>query len=138
VSAQINGNIMPEPMASRGRYLWLPPEIIGTNGRGLAITAPFSTLTWQWNLLTLADYNWWITTVLAGAASLSCTTGTILVNHLQQRVAVSCVVMRPTYGRIISGAYEDVELQINRIEENGDVAGEGYWLGGGYPPTYSG
>lgn len=138
MSAQINGNIMPEPMASRGRYVWRPPDIVGTNGRGAAVTAPFATVTWRWSWLTLADYTWWITTVLAGGASLECTTGTILVNHLQEAVAVSCVVLRPVYDHISGGLYKDVELTINRIEENGSVAGEGYWLGSGYPPTYSG
>lgn len=136
--AQVNGALIPEPMVHRGRYVWTPPEIVGRNGRGDAIVAPFATVSWKWQWLTLADYTYWVYTVLAGAASLQCTIGTILVNHLQQPVVVQCVVLRPTYGHIAAGLYRDVELKIEQIVEDYTVGGAGHWLGGGYPPTYSG
>lgn len=136
--AQINGVRIPEPMVNRGQYVWAPPEILGRNGIGEAVVAPFATVTWKWRWLTLDDYTFWVTTALAGAASVRCTSGTILVNHLQRAVVVQCVVLRPAYSYISAGLYRDVELKIERIVEDYTVGDAGYWLGGGYPPTYSG
>lgn len=136
--AQINGILIPEPMVYRGRYVWAPPEIVQRNGRGAAVTAPFASVTWKWNWLQRADYLWWVDTVLSGAASLTCTTGTILVDHRQIAVVVTCVVLRPVYSHISAGLYRDVELKIEQIETDVTVGGAGHWLGGGYPPTYSG
>ena len=133
----INGNLIPDTIANRGRYTWQPPEIVAINGRGEAVTAAFATVTWQWDYLTLADYTFWIDTVLSEAGSLTCTTGTILVDHLQRVVAVNCVLMRPTYSHISGGLYRDVELKITRIETTGSTGEAGAWLGSGYPPTYT-
>ena len=133
----LNGNLIPDSIGQRGRYTWQPPEIVAVNGRGEAVTAPFSTVTWQWDYLTLADYTWLIATVLNEAGSVTSTTGTILVDHLQRAVAVSCVIMRPTYSHISGGLYQDVELKITRIEASTSTIVAGAWLGSGYPPTYT-
>lgn len=136
MSAQVNGIAIPEPMASRGRYTWQPPAIVGRNGRGAAVTAPYAKVTWAWPYLTLADYEYWITDVLGGAASIDCTA--ILVDHLQTSYVVTCTVLRPTYSHIAGGLYRDVELQIDQVEIDTTTGEAGYWLGAGRPPTYSG
>lgn len=135
--AQIAGNRIPEPMASRGRYIWQPPEIMARNGRGVAVTAPYATITWSWEWLRLEDYSWWIETVLGNAASLTITSGTLLVDHLQRLVVVTGVLYRPSYEYISGGLYRRVELRIERVEINDETGGDGFWLGSGYPPTYT-
>jgi len=136
MSVQVNGQDVPASIANRGRYLWQPPAIIGRNGRGEAVTAPYASVTWTWPYMTLDDYAFWIEDVLGGAASVDCTA--ILVDHLQVSYVVSCTVLRPTYSHISGGLYRDVELQIDQIETDTTTGEAGYWLGAGRPPTYSG
>ncbi len=136
-TASIDGHLIPDSIGQRGRYTYQPPEIVAINGRGEAVLAPFATVTWQWDYLTLDDYTYLVSTVLNEAGSLTCTTGTILVDHLQRAVNVTCVVMRPSYSHIAGGLYRDVELKITRIEAGSTAIEAGAWLGSGYPPTYT-
>lgn len=113
--AKLNNITIPDSIANRGRYVWQRPEIIGINGQHTAVTAPYARVVWQWSHMTLADYTWWRTTLLAGAASLTCSANSQLVDDLQVLKSITCVVLQPSYERIQNGLYMDVEVRIERI-----------------------
>ena len=112
---KLNNITIPDSIADRGSYVWQPPEVIAVSGAGAAVTAPYASVTWAWQYMTLADYTWWRTTLLAGAASLACTSNTQLVDDLQVLRTITCIVTRPSSERISSGLYENVEVRIERI-----------------------
>ncbi len=67
--------------------------------------------------MTLAEYTYWRTTVLAGAASAAFTANTLLVDDLQVlKTVTQCTVYRPTYERIEGGNYLNVQLVIDQIK----------------------
>lgn len=113
--AKLNNVTIPDSIANRGRYVWQRPEVIGVNGQGAAVVAPYARVVWQWPYMTLADYTWWRTTLLAGAASLTCSANSQLVDDLQVLQSITCVVFRPDYARIQNGLYMDVEVRVERI-----------------------
>jgi hypothetical protein len=113
--AKLNNITIPDSIANRGQYRYEPPETLGENGRGEAVAAPYARVVWKFNHMTLSDYTWWRTTLLGGAASLTCSSNTQLVNDLQAAVNCTCVVHRPTYERIQNGLYMNVEVRIERI-----------------------
>ncbi len=113
--AKLNNITIPDSIANRGRYMWQRPEIIATNGQGAAVVAPYARVIWQWPHMTLSDYTWWRTTLLAGAASLTCSANSQLVDDLQVLRSITCVVMQPNYDRIQNGLYMGVEVRIDRI-----------------------
>lgn len=114
---KINNVAIPSPMDERGTYHYEPGAIVGRNGRGAAIAAPFATLTWTWQRLSLTDYTYWRTTILAGAASASFTTNTLLYDDLQVlKTITQCTVYRPTYETMQDGDYINVQLVIDGIK----------------------
>ena len=112
---QINSTAIPAPMDERGIYKFSPPAIVGRNGAGAAVTAGYSSLSWQWPFLKQTDFAWWITTILAGAASAEFSQCK-LINHLQTLTTYThCIVYRPDYERIENGLYYNVTLTIEAI-----------------------
>ena len=115
MTVKINNITIPTTIANRGRYNYQPPAILGINGAGAAVVSPYAAITWQFAHMTLSDYTWWRTTLLGGAASLTCTANTTLLNDLQAEINCACIVMRPTYERIQNGLYINVEVKIDRV-----------------------
>lgn len=113
--AKLNNVTIPDSIANRGKYHWEPPEILGENGAGTAVVAPYAEVTWKFPYMTASDYAWWVTTLLGGAASLACESNTQLVNHLQAATNCTCIVYRPSYESIQNGLYMNVEVRIKRI-----------------------
>lgn len=114
---KINNIAIPSPMDERGAYQYAAPAVVGRNGRGEDIQAPTATLTWQWPYLSLSDYTYWRTTILAGAASATFTTNTLLFDDLQAlKTITQCIVHRPTYERLEGGNYINVQLLIDQIK----------------------
>jgi len=112
---QINSTAIPNPMDERGSYHFEPPAVIGKNGQGLAVTAGASKLTWQWPTLSKADFTWWTTTLLSGAASAEYTQCKFFDHTLTLTTYTHCIVNRPTYERIAGGAYVNVTIEIEGI-----------------------
>jgi len=113
----INNIAVPASIADRGQYYYTPPEIVGFNGQGAAITAGYGRAVWRFSTMSADDYAWWRTTLLNGAASLVCGNNTTLVDDFQDDMTCTCVVMRPSYERIQNGLYINVEVRIERILE---------------------
>ena len=114
---KINNVAIPSPMDERGTYRYDPGAIVGKNGRGAAIAAPHATLTWTWPYLSLDDYTYWRTTVLAGAASAAFTANTLLFDDLQTlKTITQCTVYRPTYETMQDGYFMNVQLVIDLIK----------------------
>ena len=112
---QINSVAIPSPMDERGAYRFNPPAVVAKNGQGLAVTAGASTISWQWIYLSKADFTWWITTLLGGAASAAYTQAKFFNHTLTLTTYAYCIVHRPTYERIENGLYMNVALEIEAI-----------------------
>lgn len=112
---QINNIAIQSPMDEDGEYAFDPGEVLGDNGRGASITAPYATLTWRFEFLTPAQMAWWCTTLLGGAASAEFTQCK-LFNHLGALTTYShCLVRRPTYERFRDGLLYGVTVVIGWI-----------------------
>jgi len=107
----------PAPMGDTGDYNFEYLPQIARNGRGDAVTAQYSRLTWQWRHMSTSDYNWWCSTLLGGAASKVFAGGdTLLLNHLGTPTFVSsCVVYRPTHGPAVGAYFTNVQLEVGLI-----------------------
>lgn len=113
---KINNNTIPSPMALRGTYKFEPAAVLRRNGQGAAITGPYATLTWTWDWLSPAEFQFWTVTVLANAASASFTANTELYDDSQLLRTIShCTVLRPTYESIENGGYRGAAVQIDQI-----------------------
>ncbi len=112
---QINSTAIPNPMDERGSYHFEPPAVVGKNGQGLAVTAGASKLTWQWPVLSKADFTWWVTTLLGGAASAEYTQCKFFDHTQTLTTYTHCIVYKPTYSRIQDGLFWDVDVLIDWI-----------------------
>ena len=108
---------MPSRMANEGViYNWTPAPIVGRNGRGRAVQAGYPSLFWGWSYLSDAEWDWWVTTVLAGAIDAEITGTTQLYDDDKvERTISSCVVTRPTHETIRYGYHYNVRILIDRI-----------------------
>ncbi len=112
---QINGIAIPDPMDADGVYSFDPGVTGIANGRGLAVPAPYATLTWQFDSLTPAQMAWWCTTLLGGAAAAEFSQCK-LFNHVGALTTYThCVVTRPASERIRDGLLQNVRVVIDRI-----------------------
>lgn len=111
---QINNTAIPDPMDARGAYAFSQPAI-GRNGRGAAVVAPYSVLTWTFDYLTPAEYAWWATTLLGGAASAEYTQAKLFNALGALTTYTHCVVMRPSYARYQDGLMHEVTVTIDWI-----------------------
>lgn len=111
---QINNIAILDPMDAKGEYFFDTP-IVGSNGRGLSTPAPYSVLTWHFDSLTAAEYAWWFTTLLSGAASAEFSQCKLFNQVGALTTYTHCVVRRPTYGEFRDGLMYDVTVVIDRI-----------------------
>ncbi len=111
---QLNNLDIPSPMDGEGTYRF-EYDVIGRNGMGLDVEATTATVTWKWPSLKKTDFSWWTTTLLGGSRSVEFSQAK-LFNHLQTlRTFTQCIVHRPTYEEIRSGAYYGVQVVITYI-----------------------
>jgi hypothetical protein len=107
----------PSPMGTRGKWTFEYLPILAKNGRGEAVTASYSRATWEWDYMSIDDFDWWCTTLLGGAASKVFDGGdSSMVNHIGEPTFVSyCVVYRPTHGPAVGARFTNVRLEIGLI-----------------------
>src|SRR5687768_15688534 len=113
--AQINSITIPTSMDNRGVYVARAPEIVGVDGEGVPIQAGYSTLTWTYDIMTIAEYTWWTTTLLGGAPGARFTTAQLYNHAAVLTTYTNIVVKRPTFGGIDSGLYHDVVIEITQL-----------------------
>lgn len=116
--AQVDGNEIPEPMASRGRLIPQEAPILATNGRNEPVTGGYPSIKWTWDWLGPDDWDFWATTILAGARSTVVTGTTQLYNTDRDLVTyASATVIKPTFEYIENGIYYTVTLEIKDLIE---------------------
>lgn len=120
MAVQIGTIVMPTEMANRGlSYLFAPPAVVAINGLGTAVTAGGSTIDWVFSSMSLTEWAWWTTTLLAGAASraFSGVSGsTRFVNDQGVETAFTqCVVFRPVAEQFSGLYYRNVKVRIEQI-----------------------
>lgn len=86
---------------------------------GEAVVSGFARLTWTWKRLTQTEWNWWNTTVLGGAASVtkSGSPAIKLYNHMNVLTDYSsCVIMAPKFETVERSRYINVTIEIEQIQ----------------------
>lgn len=112
---EINHIAIPSPMDGKGEYRF-EREILGRNGVGIDVEAPTATVTWRWPEMNKTDFTWWYTSLLSGLPAYAFSHAK-LFDHVQALVTYSyCIVHRPTYERIVAGAYVGVVVEISHIQ----------------------
>lgn len=112
---KIGGTAILAPMDEEGSYYFDPGQVIARNGAGAAIVAPYASILWRFDFLTLAKLQWWTTTLLAGAAYKEYTSAELFNNAGVLTTFTHCVVLRPTYSRFQDGLAWDVSVVIDQI-----------------------
>jgi len=114
--AQINSVTIPVAIADAGIYLPKPPQEIRRAANGVAIAEPYSSIEWTWELMTLANYTWWVTTLLSGAAAAEFTTAQ-LYNHLAVLTTYTHIIVnRPSHGGFIHSALvQNVTIKLEQL-----------------------
>ena len=112
----VGGAVVLTDLENRGKgYKFIRPEIVRRNGLGLAVTSGYASIEWSHDWLPKAEYLWWRTTLLSGAASKSFTSAS-LYDDTQTLTSYSyCVVEAPTYDSISYGVYYNVMIRITNI-----------------------
>lgn len=112
----VGGSVVLTELENRGTgYKFNPPEIIRRNGFGLAVTSGGASITWKHDWLPKAEFLWWRTTLLSGAASKSFSSA-VFYDETQTLTSYSyCVVDRPEYEYISYGVYYNVVINITSI-----------------------
>lgn len=117
MTVSIGGINLPTSLASRGEYLYKIPEVLGDDGNGDPILAPFTELTWRWEWMTVAEYNVWAQTILAGARSARITGITLPKTDLTDGVFTRGRVWQPeSAGSPRHGQIIDVTVRITELE----------------------
>ena len=111
---------MPTSMSSRAlRYRFTPNEILGRNGKGVAITSNNgASVEWVWASLNGTEYDWLVVTLLGNAASVenSVTSGTIVYNDKRAEQTFNhCMILRPEYKMLRGTEYVEVTLLIDQL-----------------------
>ena len=115
---QIDGNTIPEPMATRGLYVPHDAPILATNGQGEPVVGGYPWITWGWDWLDADDYDWWCDTLLGGARSAILTGTTQLYDTNRDLVTyASATVTKPTFEAIQNGIYYNVTVEIKDLIE---------------------
>lgn len=117
MAAQIDGNTILSSMVNKGHlYRWEQPLVVARNGRGRDVTVGYPKLHWGFNWLSDAEWDWWVTTVLAGEQDALVTGTTELYNHEKVLTDIDqCIVHAPVYETIQNGIYRNVYVLIDQI-----------------------
>lgn len=114
--ATINGVTIPTNIASRGAYRYRKPETIHLNGNGVPVVGLYYTIEWTFSTLESADFQWWYTTLLSGAAGATFTSGNSLPDQFGVNQTFSEVrVYRPEYSKLLGGIFYDVVVRMEML-----------------------
>lgn len=117
MTVSINGNQIPLPMRERGWPVMnrFPTRV--DNGLGATQTAGLPSLTWRFNKITLADWQWWTVTILNGQPSV--TVPAVLWNDQRVETSYSSVVVRYPNppDKFSNGYYHNVVIEIDTMVE---------------------
>lgn len=114
MAVSINSVNIPSPMNQRGHYQYLPHGEIRKNGEGASVTAGTARAMWRFRNLTIADWEWWTTTLMSGAASL--TSAAVLWDDGDDETSFSSVTVRyPTSDGVRNGRHQNVEIVVDTM-----------------------
>lgn len=110
----INGNDFPTSLAGRG-YTFYPQELTARTGSGLAVPSGPQRAVWRYRVLTPAELDWWVTTVLGGARSVQITTAELWDDRGNPVTFTDGVLYEPEVGRWWGGLYWDVVVRAEHL-----------------------
>lgn len=117
MAVSINAIAIPSPMRLRGSYIYKRFGIKVDNGLGVTQSAGLPSAVWTFPSLSLSDYSWWTTTILAGAASVE--VPAVLWDDNNVEVTFTSVVVRypESPDGIKNGRYQNVQIIIDTMVE---------------------
>lgn len=114
--ASINGVTIPATIDNHGSYKYTPAEIVGKNGLGELVVAGFASITWTFPYMTFSDFDWWRVTLLTNLRYRRFTAAQLWDDGRTLTSFTNCIVNRPTYEKISSGAYTNVTVLIEQLQ----------------------
>jgi len=115
MTVSINSITIPAPMRDRGSYVYDRFPTREDNGLGETVTAGLPSAVWTFNNLSPTEYAWWVTTLLAGVASLQC--AAVLWDDKDVETNFTSVIVRypkAPEGRK-NGRYRNVQIIIDTM-----------------------
>lgn len=112
---EIDGQTIPTSMTDRGGYKWQQAETLGINGLGLPVQADGSSLSWLFDVLNDAEWEWWTQTLLAGEDSAEFTSAILYNDNGALTTFNHCIVYRPVHENIWLGDHINVTVLIADI-----------------------
>lgn len=117
--ASIGGNTVPSTypyyMGEKGKYVPKRKEVVGRDGEGLDIVAGYAAVVWSWEELTYEDYQWWTTTLLAGAPSAAFSAAQLHDHGPTLTTYTHCIVHAPTFEQFLNGVIIGVQVVIDDL-----------------------
>lgn len=116
----LGGISVPADQKDRGTYIPIPLVQDRRNGLGVLVGSRFMSAEWHFPTMTVDQWNWWVTTLLAGERSKLLIGTTVLWTDANMNTSVtfgSCVVDRPVFEAFRGNLYQNVIVKINGLSE---------------------
>lgn len=110
----IDGEDVPDTMATRGLYDFQAQRVKIIAGSRRAARAGQQMLSWKFQWMEQAEYDWWCDTALAGAES-KVVTATLRDNYHRFFRVSSAILHKPVYRLMTGGLYYDVVIEMHHI-----------------------
>lgn len=112
--AHLGGTTIPSTIDNTGRYLFTRADL-GSNGNDEAIESIYATVTWTFPFMDMSDYDWIVTTLLGGAASLKVSSAQLKNDLGNLQTFTNAVIKKPRYAYASGGEAVDVTWEITKI-----------------------
>lgn len=112
----LNGHIVPETIAHRGRLELTPPAVVRVSGIGIGTFAPAQTYRHTWPDLTMEEWLYLRNDVLSGAEFVITTQPTRIIGENKTEIEIDrCLIMAPRAAYFQNGRFWQVDLTIHLI-----------------------
>ena len=115
MAATINTVPVPTTMSTRGVYKFTRRDVSNMNGKGTTQATGPQTVQWQFGSMTAAELEWWYTTLLAGALSVSLTQARLWDDLMVETEFTGGVLYRPTWEKWSAGAFRNVVITFSHL-----------------------
>jgi hypothetical protein len=111
----LNGTQIPTSMATRGKYRFERQTVGGFNGAGVPQAAGPQVLTWVFSYMTPAELDFFRTTLLAGALSVTLTAAELWDDVAASQTFTEGILLRPTVDLYTGGAHWGVTVTVTHL-----------------------
>lgn len=102
-------------LSGRGVYRFQTQSIGTVSGTGATVLAGPQSVIWKWSHCTQTEMDWLLTTMLAGASSLTLTAAELWDHKKDTYNATSGILYLPSYASYRGSFYWDVQIEIGHL-----------------------